>query len=51
VPTKHATLKKIKIPSETVMGMVTMLESKKGQGEMKEALQKPKRRYQCKRQI
>jgi len=43
VSTKHAT-KKINIPSETVLGMVTRLESKTVQGGMKEALQKPKRR-------
>jgi len=43
VYTKHATLKKINIPSETVLGMVTTLQSKIDQGGMKEALQKPKR--------
>jgi len=43
VSTKCATSKKINILSETVLGMVTTLESKKGQGGMKEALQKPKR--------
>jgi len=42
VPTKCATLKKIKILSETLMGMVTMKESKKGKEGMKEANAKAK---------